>query len=143
MKKTILNSFKKLLVAFGGAEKIEDVKEKNLIGVTDKIADAVLGTIDRLDNKEIEHPVKFITFTLTEEEGVLEADATPEEIFEVASQKLVLGSVINDETGETEHLYLGRTKEDETLIKFESFCGGLETVVYYDPEDQKWKTERV
>lgn len=143
MKKTILNSFKKLLVAFGGAEKIEDVKEKNLVGVTDKIADAVSGTIDRLDNKEIEHPIKFVTFTSTEEEGVLEADATPEEIFEAASQKLVLGTVVNDETGETEHLYLGRTKENETLVKFESFCGGLETVVYYDPEDQKWKTERV
>ena len=143
MKNNLVQTLKKLLVAFGGAEKIEDVKEKNLVDVTDKIADAVSGTIDRLDNKEIEHPIKFITFTSTEEEGILEADATLEEIFEAASQKLVLGTVVNDETGETEYLYLGRTKENETLVKFESFCGGLETVVYYDSEDQKWKTERV
>ena len=88
MKKNLLEPLKKIIVSLGGAETTSEIKENNLVAVTEKIADTI-GS----DSNAIGKEIFLITLSGSKNSGLV-CDKTFDEIIEaINNKKLLLGYV--------------------------------------------------
>ena len=69
MKKNLVESLKKLVVAFGGAKDVSEIKENNIVPIINKIADAQSGNGGNGGNGNC----KFV-ITLDEQQQILDEE---------------------------------------------------------------------
>lgn len=124
MKKSLIKSLKKIVVALGG-----ESKSKNLTTVVEEIATNI---------KPAETPVipdNFLIAYFQIENDELICTLTPDEIIE--STVPVFGIFTDDSV--KKYFLLQETNVETKEVKFEHLWDGKEQSIHYNPEEQKWK----
>ena len=103
MKKNLLEPLKKIIVSLGGAETTSEIKENNLVAVTEKIADTI-GS----DSNAIGKEIFLITLSGSKNSGLV-CDKTFDEIIEaINNKKLLLGYVPRGTIDDDAEAYSGQ-----------------------------------